>query len=403
MLKSHYRIGQAVGISIQLLADGGVDINACEVFIKNNQLDIVKEVVDLITPEALKQHFSGKIPVSLNLFGKGVLIKQVAKLNEIDALSFAQILPNADINDFYVQHFTSGEHSFVAVIRRAEADRWIQAVSEMGFSTLMLSLGAFPVEHIARQVNVYDEALVFDGHVIQLNSEQQWVSYRYAAEERSSFPLKVGHSVIDEKLLLPYAGGFQLALSPDIELIAADVQEASIALIDKIANKRFKVNGFIALLVFFVLLLINFILFTTLSSANTKMTSSLSISAQNASDIQGTASQIAEKEARLKALGWDGGINKSILVDQLAALLPDGIQLSEVAINPVDGDVTRMQHSLTFCDRKIKVIGYSASILPVNEWIARAKTLKWLKSIQMDSYTLDRETNTGRFTIVIKY
>ena len=105
----------------------------------------------------------------------------------------------------------------------------------------------------------------------------------------------------------------------------------------------------------------------------------------------------------MQNLGWDGGINKSILIDQLASLLPADVSWREVTINPIDATTSRMQKTLQFMDRKIRVIGNAQRIVPVNEWIARAKTQKWVKNIQLDSYTYNSELNTGQFTVLIDY
>jgi hypothetical protein len=47
------------------------------------------------------------------------------------------------------------------------------------------------------------------------------------------------------------------------------------------------------------------------------------------------------------------------------------------------------------------VTGKSERIIPVNEWIARVKTQKWVKNVQLDSYTFSNELNTGQFTVLL--
>ncbi|MGY3214535.1 hypothetical protein [Mucilaginibacter sp. HD30] len=403
MLSEHYRIGQADGINIILHASGEVAVHACSIIVKDNKLDIDKKFIDLDNIDELKKHFPQKTLVSLNLSGKGILQKQVDRLEEISSNTFAQILPNGNPEDFYIQHFVSGERSFVSVVRKTEADKWIDAVRNLGFTPLLLSLGPFPVQHVIGQLNFYDEDVAFDGHIVKRNAVKEWIGYSYAAGSTAGFPLKISTEAIDEKLILPYAAAFQLALSPDIEVIAANVSSLQASLENELSNKKLRVKGFVFLVVFFLLLLFNFIAFSWLTAANNRLSDQISVYARNVNDIEGISDQVKTKEALLTTLGWNGGPGKAAYVDQLASLLPDDIRLLEMSIDPVDEAAARTQRALIFADGKIKLAGSSENILPVNEWIARIKTLKWVKSTQMESYVYNGELGSGQFTIILTY
>jgi Tfp pilus assembly protein PilN len=403
MLRAHYRIGQAVGISIHLHANGEVAVNACSIVVKGSKLDIDKKITDLKNIDDLKKHFPQKTLVSLNLFGKGILQKQVDRLDEINPNTLAQILPNGNPEDFYVQNFVSGESSFVSIIRRADADKWIDAVKNLGFTPLSLSLGPFPFQSVIEHLNFYDEDIVFDGHIIKRNTSKAWTGYSHAAGSTTGFLLKISTEAINEKLVLPYAVAFQLALSPDIEVIEANVDALQAQLQNELSNKKLRVKGFLVLVAFFILLLINFIAFSWLTATNNQLSELISVSARSVNDMEGITDHVKTNEALLKTLGWDDGINKAALIDQLASLTPDDIRLLEMRLNSIDGAATRTQRSLSFYDRTIKLVGSSQNILPVNEWMARIKTLKWIKTIQMDSYTFNTELGSGQFTITLTY
>jgi len=403
MLKQYYGINEAMGISIAILQDGYTAINACSVVIQKNHLNFEKKVSDLNTTEKLPKHFPAKAIVALNLMGKGVLQKQIERSEEINQNNFSKILPNANIEDFYVQNFISGDQSFVSVIRRAEADKYISQLKNLGFVPLMLSLGPFPVQNIITQINVYGNELLFNGHTIIRNEQSEWTSYYYDVSISAPFPLKVDSEGLHEKLLIPYAAAFQLVLADKLELIQAAVPSLSAEFEKRIKEKKLKVQGSVVLSVFFVLLLVNFFLFSGLNSANAKLTELVSRSAQSNNDIQQINDQVQQKEALLKILGWDGDINKSALIDQVASLLPPDITFREAAVNPVDLSGSRSQKSIVFFYRKIRITGDSENIIPVNEWMARIKTRPWVKNIQLDSYAFNNEENTGQFTIVIDY
>lgn len=386
-----------------MLADGSMRINACWVTVEDNQLTIDKKLTGFESLEELKRNLPQKTPVALNLSGKGILQKQTEALSEVNQHNFSKILPNATITDFYVQNFVSGGHSFVSVVRKSDADKWISQLSTTGLIPLQFSIGPFPVHNVIPQLNVYDNGIIFNGHVVEFNEQSNWRTYRYNESEFSSFPLKVESENLDEKLLVPYAAAFNLVMASKVHPIVADVPYLETELDTLIAVKKFKVKGVVILTVFFILLLINFVLFSWLNSANNKLTEQVGQMAQTNINSQGIEDQVKQKEALLNELGWDEGINKSALIDQLADLLPEEITLNKIDVNPVDLAASRIQKSLTFLNRVIKITGNSEKIIPVNEWIARAKTKPWVKNIQLESYTFNSELNTGQFTIIINY
>ena len=403
MLKQYYRINQATGVSITISPAGQIIVNACAVSTAQNKLHFEKKVTGLQNIEELNKHFPEKTFIALNLSGKGVLQRTIEKTEQINTNNFTKILPNAKLDDFYVQHFVSGDQSFVSVIRRAEADKWIEQMKNCGFIPLMLSLGPFPVQHIIPQLNVYGTEIVFDGHIIRLNGQAHWAACSYIAGTNAPFPIKVESESIDEHLLIAYATAFQLVLADQLELIAADVPPLQVAYRTQIEEKKFKANGFLILSAFFILLLINFLVFSWLNASNSKLTEQVSRTAQSTDDLQKINNQVQQKEVLLKNLGWEGNINKSALIDQVASLLPPEISWKEATIDPIDLSGSRSQKSITFFNRKIRLTGNSEKIIPVNEWIARIKTRPWVKNVQLDNYAFNSELNTGQFIIVIDY
>lgn len=403
MLEQYYRINQAAGVSIHINADGSILIQLCSVTANGHELNIDKKVTDLNALGQLKQHIPAKAVIALNLFGKGVLQKKIEKEEQITQNNFSKILPNANSEDFYIQNFISGGSSFVSVIRKVEADRWIDQLNELGYKPLMLSLGPFLVENVISQLNIYEGDFSFNGHVIARNEKAEWANYKYSEGSKALSELKIASEKIDEKLIVPYAVAFQLVLVNKIEPVKAWVDSLELALTKRLSDNKIKVQGFILLLVLFTLLLANFIVFSSLNASNANLLEKVSRFAQNNSTQQNVNEEVKKKEGQLQALGWDGAISKSSLIDQVAALLPPDVSLTEIAINPVDQVSSRTNKSLVFFSRKMRITGNSQKIIPVNEWIARIKSRPWVKNLQMESFTYDNELNTGRFNITIDY
>jgi len=400
-LDPYYRISKVTGLNIQLGSEGQL-ISLCSVEASGNQLDIIKKKTGITVLAQLKEMLPTKTVIALNLSGKGILLRRIDRAEAIDAGIFSAILPNAKLEEFYVQNFISGEYSFVSIVRKSEADRWISGLGELGFEPLMLNLGVFPVEQILSQVNIYEAEAVIAGQLVERNQKGEWVNVQ-SSDTEPQFVFKLGSEKIDQSLLVPYAAAFQLVMVNQLDPIAADVKGLQQALESRLAEQKLKVQGALVLAAIFILLLANFILLSWLNSSNAALSEQVGKFAQNSNNEQQMAERIKEKEALLHTLGWDGGVNKSVLIDQVASLLPHEVKLREITVNPVDVAGSGLQKGTVFYDRKLVISGNSEKIIPVNEWIARIETRAWVKHIRLENFTYNNELNTGQFTVSIDY
>jgi Tfp pilus assembly protein PilN len=402
ILSPYYHINQAAGITIDIAQDGSYTINCCQVSTDHKQLTIEKKFGVKDDAEGLAKQLGAKVPIALNLSGKGILTKQVAAASGDEQQDMAKIIPNLNVDDFYLQQFTSKDQLFVSLVRKTLADHWINILEQQGFTVLMLSLGPFAASHMLNQLNVYESDVVFNGIQISRDTELNWTAVGYSPAFQAPFPFKIGAEPIDQQLIMPYAAAFQLVLADKLEPVRAKVDALDTRYGQLIGTKKLKVTGALILGVFFILLLLNFVTLSWLNSENSRLDGQASLSANSSSDMQMLTAQIKAKEALLKDMGWDGGFNKARLIDQLAALLPGEVTLKEIAINPPDinNKDSRGQH---FLDRRIKLSGNSQQVIAVNEWIARIKTLKWVKGAGLDNFEFDNDQNTGKFNIIINY
>jgi Tfp pilus assembly protein PilN len=403
MLKPYFRINEVSGVNLTIASDASLCINVCVVKANANQVEIKKKAIGLGSLKQLKEALPAKIPVALNLAGKGTLVKKIQGAEEIDANNFAKILPNANYEDFYLQQFTSGAQSYIALIRKEEAEKWLQELADLGLEVLILSLGPFIIHQVFPQLNFYGEEIVFDGHQIQRNEQAEWMDYKQVGQTDSTFPVKLETEKIDEKLVLPYAAAFQLILFNNLPVISANVIQLQKKLSSALIEQKITVISIVTLMALFVLLLGNFFLFTHYTTQNDQLALRAGQTARDVTGVDKLNADIKHKEALLDTLGWDGGINKSVLIDRIAQLLPPEITWQEVAVNPVDLSHEKEQRNIHFLSRKIKVTGYSQKIIAVNEWMGRVKSLGWVKNVQMLNYNYNNEQNTGQFTVIIDY
>jgi hypothetical protein len=403
MLANKIHIDQCTGVSITLAGSNGLVIDGCTVLRREGKLDIDQRIPACSSLKELFEVLPAKSVISLNLNGRGIVHKQQETNDNNSAAEFDKILPGANPDDFYVQRFTSGNQLFTSVVRKTEADKLLEAFSEAGFTLVMLSLGPFPAETIWDQLNIYGEDLIFNGHHIRCNEKREWLSYLYKPGAAAPFPLKADMEMLQERMILPYAAAFQVVLVHKIDPVSLEVPVLHSNLSGLINDKKLKMTGLIILAVFFVLLAANTMVFSWLFTENGHLAEQLSRTSRDTEGIRELEEKLTRNELLLKDFGWDGGLNKSVIIDKVAALLPDGLTWRDIYINPVDLLLSRQEKAIRFSDRRLSITGNAAAVLDVNEWIARIKTMKWVKNARLESYTFNNELNTGQFKILLDY
>lgn len=399
----YYRICKAGGIAVELRNAGDPIINACLIEAHGNELNINIKLPNLMSLKELAAKMPVKEAFALNISGRGVLHKQLQGVDMSDEEAFAQAMPNSKSDDFYTQRVTSSETTFISLIRKAEADRWITELAHSGCEILSLSLGPFPIYPIQSSLNYYDGELRFAGNVIGRDDKKEWQSLKIEADANAKFPVKIGNEIIEENLLIPYAAALQLILAGQIEPVMANNTELGIKFNDLLNNIRLKANVAVILCAFFLLLLANFIVLSELSSANNQLMQQTSVSSVSINDVQKTYNELKKRRSLVNVLGWEGGTHKSVLIDEVGALLPDEITWSKLEVDPVDMQQSRDRKAPFFDNKRIKISGTSQKVIAINEWMARIKTRHWVKNVQLESYNWNNELNTGEFKINIDY
>jgi Tfp pilus assembly protein PilN len=402
MLRSLTQINACSGISIRL-SGKSYRVSALSIVRNGKQLDLIKRIKDKPNLTGALAELPDKSVVSLNIAGKGVLHKEVDNNRATETDLFARVMPGSNKEDFYFQQFTSGDRTFLSIFRKADVDAYISQITQKGFRVVMLSFGAFPLNAVLEQMNQYGEELLFDGHEIKFDDQRHWINYRFKEESKNEFPIKLGLEQIDEQLLLPYAAAFQTILYEQLDPVVANadlVQEQMDSLRQTGLLRR---KAVLALSGVFLLLLINFLTLTHLTADNGRLQEELSLHSTQASDVNALAGKTAKTEELIKIIGYSRTVPKAIMLDQLAALMPAEIHLSAININPLAGRRTGNAAVPAFSDRRLIITGACSSIQPVNEWLARIRSLKWVAKADLKEYGLGNEDEKGVFTVIINF
>jgi len=215
--------------------------------------------------------------------------------------------------------------------------------------------------------------------------------------------LKVGIEALPGQFLIAYASAFQLALYPRLPAVSLPAPGIEHNLEEFEQKQRFNFRAVVVLSGFFVLLLLNFLLFSYFNSANETLLSQVSQTSASLENLQHTEKEIASNEKLLQELGWNKGIRLSYLADQLGQTLPSSLRLKELGINRLNVTDTGRQRKEIYDTGKIKIRGEASDPAALNNWIYILKEKDWAKQVNLDSFSPSGDDNTQEFTITINY
>lgn len=390
------------GAEVHLSQDGTYVVRVVKISLDKQQVQIGSKKVyrgslAKITSEPLTE------PVAITLTGKGVLVKKTARMDVVSEGSLQHLFPALKLAEFYVQHFESGAHSFVSIVRREIADAVIEAFKKQGAEVLMLSLGAFVVDQVVPQLNSYSEILRFDGHQVEMNADKSWKDYSYQTGLTPGFPLKIDIETIPEEFLLAYAAAFQLILNDKLSLIEADAEHIKDRLDEYAAKLKFRKYGMLMLLAFFALLMVNFLLLSMYNSSNQELMNKAGKQSYVFENRQKLEEEVKGKENLVNKLGWNKGYRYAYLCDQLASSLPKELTLDDLQINPLSGNTIGLIKDTDLETGNIKIKGQTTSVYAVNNWIYELKQKNWVKDVQLEKYAADDQKEAQVFTILLNY
>ncbi|KKO90748.1 hypothetical protein AAW12_14470 [Sphingobacterium sp. Ag1] len=400
-IKEKYRLNTCVGVSLRQ-DSAGLSIRCCKVKLEKDQLEIEDtwEVDDweLITNNKYKD-----TPVALHLDSRQILIKETTPM-DLDEERLKSIFPSYDADRFYHGQLQGESKQWVAFVRKDYIVEMIDRFAVSGYQVIKVFIGPFVLDAILGQINSYGDAYTFDGHSIRISAEnKQWQEYRYGQEFESRFALKIGDHPIKAQYVTAYATAFSTLMAdyiPEYGLFSPKVEEQRQSWLEK---QKFKVNLVILVAVFFILLLVNTVLFSHYYQENMVLRDRVSSQQSTVQDLGKLEGGIKNNEQLLAELGWNGGVSKAWLLDQIGYSIRQFTQISlaQIQVNPQSkglGNTVIQQAD------QIIIKGNSPTLEMLNLWLRELKNNPWIAKVSIEEYGNKQQDETmDAFTIKINY
>lgn len=400
-IKEKYRLHTCWGISLRQEGET-LSFRCCKLRLDRQQLEI-EDSLEVDDWESLPNKKNEAVPVALHLEARQILIKEsTAPIRDDDQLR--SIFPSYDPARFYSIQLRGETTSWVALVRRDYVLDILDRFSAAGYPVIKVFIGPFLLDNILEQLNTYSTEYKFDGHAIQIHAESRlWQQYQWDRTIESPFALKVGDHPIKPHFVSAYAAAFSTLMADfvtDYSLAVPEVEEQRQLWLEK---QKFKNNLILIVGGLFLLLLINTFAFNHYYQENQDLEGQVSTQQTTEKDLGKLEAGIKQNEQLLAELGWNGGVSKAWLLDQIAYSIRQYTQitLSQIQINPQikgPGNVMLQQP-----DQMI-IKGNSPTLEMLNLWLRELKNNPWITGVSIEEYGNRQQDDTlDAFTIKINY
>lgn len=353
---------------------------------KKNSVELIQKNLNLLSLQDVSENLPEKTPVLVVVTGT-VIINRILPTNKTEKY-IAQIAPNSNPDDFFINEYALDTTNTLVSLARKELILEIQKeLNELKIPVIQFSIG---LAHLwfAFQCNIIKTTPInFKETVIYLPENR-------IENKRNSDIQETIQILQDETLAFTVATHYLMQAEALCKSNGIVVVNESF-LFQQITKKVLVVSG----ITLFAILLINFILFSTLTNKNTLLQNEIRISGTTIQKIDSLKGALLKKEQIIKELNLDQQTQYAYLLDQIALTLPRYITLESITFNSAGNKVN--ENKLIEYQKGIFISGTDTRGLQLNNWIDILEKTELIRKVQVLTYELI-ETK-GAFELFIEF
>ncbi|GGB73358.1 general secretion pathway protein [Flavobacterium suaedae] len=331
---------------------------------------------------------ASKSPAVIAINNQHVLQKEIAGSDSNDKKLLHKAFPNIKLEDFYYEISRLGTVSLIAICRKNYVDEQIEKLSK-SFKITAVSLGVCTVVTIADFLK--DETITTNTHTINFGG----IEGVLVSEVAGSNTYSINGLDIKSQWLLPFAAVLAGILSTGAT--SGSITDINTTLFETFKQKSFfdKTLKFGVGLVL-GLLLVNFLLFSHYFKKANEIETTLSMNKVDIERIGKLREQIKDKEQKLESFAVNTSSKSSLLINNIASLVPPSILLSELTYHPVEKRI-KDDEQIQLQDSIIVISGQILSNEDFTDWVSKTESLEGIKNITITSF--GKEDNKTQFSL----
>lgn len=343
----------------------------------------------------LQNHFDKNTPVWISITGRSVISRKLDK--NPDGKYLNHILPNAKESDFSISLVENEKDEvFVSALRNEIMEAITTDIHDSGYNIIGCSIGVASIAILFQYGLIKEKTLNIPGY--QIKGMDKELADVLSVDEYSEENYIIAGESISSGLILP----FSLAFSYLTNQTGFDIVSGDTIYSDEESYFYSRINRYFALgsLAFlFLILLINFLIFNSKHSKNQSLSDKLAYHETFFVQRDSLRSELLNKTKLINQVGLKYNTRYGYFADRIVAVIPKGIVLNELSINPIE-DKVKANKPLHFSSI-IRVKGTSRGSILINDWINELEKYEWIKDIEIIDY--EKTGSTGNLEIQILY
>lgn len=339
--------------------------------------------------DALVSEIQGQKHIFLVVNNEQVLTKKVVNTQTTEERLVKGAFPNIALSDFYYRIYKNEQEAFIAISRKDYVNKIIETYKAQKISVVDFSLGSLSLE---RLIGLIDGEQIAASNAKVALSEQKIASIEKQAVPESIYTINElelsNKHVLSLAGIIDYYTGRSATNSTQKELQQEYLQ-------NRFFNLGFKfVLGFL-----FVMLLVNFLIFSSYQSKDQQYSAELQVNEAKKRELTGLKDLVFRKRKLVESISSSSNSRVVWYFDEISASVPTTILLKDMVYQPVNGTM-KENKKVRFKDKTIEVSGVSMYDKDFTQWIATLEKKAWIDEVAIVNYGRGKKTRSS-FDLII--
>jgi len=379
--------------------DGGFSYSVVLLRKKGSEVQIVKREMDVETFDGLLGLLPKGIPVVLVIEGKGIVNRKLNTENLTSEMEIvSRVLPNAKPIDFYIQKTAIKENEiFLTLARRATVDEILDRFKKEKRFVIKVIFGPFLINHVASLLDEKYENI--NGKLGGYRMENGLIKEIDIKSNQGTGRYRLGSELLSEDDIIAFAGAFSFFVEQaeiSIEIPGVDDQREEF-----LFKRMFNIIGASLLLLVFVVLMGNLVLYQQYSKKSADLMDQLAINEDLIYELETVEGVLKSKEDFIGRSGFLQSSKLSYYADRLACTLPESIRLTKCDLEPLQKKLKNNEQP-EFTNNQVRVAGLTNESTILNSWIKTINKEPWVKDVRVINYKQEKNADPGEFEIEIQ-
>ena len=318
-----------------------------------------------------------------------VLSKSIPFVEPNKELVFKNAYPTLVKSNFYAQVSYSNTNSFISIVRNDYVEKLAKEYQSNAIDVVDVLIGSLSVSAIS---DVIEETEVYTS-----NAKVTLLDKQIHVIENKSFDVNT-YSINGLKIQSSYVLSLGAIVSFYLQK-AIFFSENNVTQFKE--KKTFNLGYKLVLGVIFLMVLVNFLFFSSYNKEVAKLREQLEIKTGAKLRLKEISVSLEKKRKLLSELQNSSLFSVSKYADQIVEEIPNSVVLSEINYQPIEGTI-RKEKEVKFKIKEIEIKGVLNNYNEFTSWIDKIEQKKWVNQLLELSTEKDKRKKNSSFHVLIR-